>query len=277
MVAISKELYTFIIKNGIDLAKIEAMPESKLYSSKNINRIISDYYVSKEPDKTNMSIGDIIGYDYEWRLGTTNANILSGFEKYFNKEGSNYERRSLGMLDYTSNEVINQLWKSFSKEPITVREADEGKFIIDNNGLHRYTILKLHYLNELSKASTVEERQQVKAKYTIPVERKNIDYTKTYCNYLLESVFDARLSQELDENYTYTGKSIIQIDKKTILMDDNELIRFAREKLINLPSQYLSEINEMMIKNDCQKYPSFQKFIQDNFGDILNVSKGRSI
>lgn len=277
MVTINKELYTLAAKNGFDLSKIGVMPESKLYSSKNINRIIFSYGISKASDKTDMSIGDIIGYDYEWRIGSTDVNILSGFENYFNKEGTNYQNRSIGMLDYSSDEVIKQLWKSFSKEPITVREADEGKFIIDNNGLHRYTILRLHYLNELSKASTEEEKQQVKAKYTIPVERKTIDYVKTYCNYLLDYFFDISLSLEVDENYRYTGKSTIHIDKKTILMDDNELIRFVRESLTNLPTQYLSDINEAILKNNCQKYPSFQKFIQDNLSDILEANKGRSI
>lgn len=65
---------------------------------------------------------------------------------FFGDKNDGYHTRSLGMLDYTSEEIVPKLQNSFEVEPMILDEVDDGKYCISTNGMHRYTILRIHYL-----------------------------------------------------------------------------------------------------------------------------------
>ena len=48
-----------------------------------------------------------------------------------------------------------------------VSENELGEMYISGNGLHRYKLLRLHYLNELLPDGS--NREELRKKYTIPV------------------------------------------------------------------------------------------------------------
>ena len=178
------------------------------------------------------------------------------------------------MLNYSSEEIIDGLSKSFIKEPICIQEAERGIYTISTNGLHRYTILKMHYLNDLIKSTSASSRRALKEKYKIPVRIQRINYIKTYCNYLLDTFFSIDLYQERDGKGRTTGKTKIISEKKEIVMTDEELIKYTREKLKNVDS-ILYENVEKAVSLRSEKYQSFQNFIQEYFSDIFKSKKGR--
>jgi len=60
------------------------------------------------------------------------------------------------MLDYSSEEIIEKLSSSFNDEPICVQEIDKGKYAISTNGMHRYSVLRAHYLLELQRVKALQ-------------------------------------------------------------------------------------------------------------------------
>lgn len=251
--------------------EIEKLDESKLQSKEDINRIVYTNGLYDKEEDTYISIADIVGYDYSWR---NSRDIILSFDNYFNKQGTNYQTRSISMLNYSSEEIIDGLSKSFIKEPICIQEAERGIYTISTNGLHRYTILKMHYLNDLIKSTSASSRRALKEKYKIPVRIQRINYIKTYCNYLLDTFFSIDLYQERDGKGRTTGKTRIISEKKEIVMTDEELIKYTREKLKNVDS-VLYENAEKAVSLRSEKYQSFQNFIQEYFSDIFKSKKGR--
>lgn len=263
--------------HNIDLDKIEKLSGSKIQSTEDINVIVYTNGLYSKKEDTYISVGDILGYDYKWRISSSQSpNILSCFSSYFDRKGMSYQTRSIGMLDYSSEEVITALMQSFKREPIVLSEADEGKYVVSSNGLHRYTILRLHYLNEISKASSEEEKLAIKEKYKIPVKVEKIDYIKTYCNYLLDYFFDIKIRMEYDDNNNYTGNVVFSEQKTKRIMNDIGLLEFTSSCFQRLNPSFIETIRRI-IDAKCRAYPSFQKFIQDNFSEIFESKKGRNI
>lgn len=179
---LNNDTITFIKNHNIDVDKFLTLPESHIYSESEINPIVKKYGIRKKQERTELSIGEIIGYDgalYSW-----DRNILFSMKKYFDKNGEVYHTRSLGMLDFQNGcEALKQLELSFKKEAIKVLEADKNKFCISANGLHRYTVLRLHYLNERIQGKL--SLKELNKKYQIPVTLSKTDFFKTYCNFML--------------------------------------------------------------------------------------------
>jgi len=165
----------FIKKNNIKISDI--YDDLRIYEESEINRIISNFKIEGKSKITTVSIADIVGYDYSWR-GQQN-NIFDNFSNFFGND-CEYQRRSLGMLDYSNDEIIEKLYPSFKKERIRVLELDSGKKVISGNGLHRYCLLRLYYMNELSKVKgNKEKEEELKSKYEIVAELRKVDLLKT--------------------------------------------------------------------------------------------------
>ena len=156
--------------------------DDKIYSPKEINEVVADYGLHDSYTNAYLSIADIVGYEYEWMNVT--PNVFKSLDSFFDSNGDGYHSRSVGLLDYSTGELLAKLQDSYIDEPIKVSEIDKGKYIITSNGLHRYTVLRCHYLQECASAKDEFELKSLRDKYTIPVQLQALNYEKTYCNFL---------------------------------------------------------------------------------------------
>jgi len=257
------DILNFINNFQIPVEEIVTSEEYHIYSPKEINPIISKYKIPKSNQIENVSIANILGYPHS-NLDYKSPNILLSMECFFDREGGGYRQRSLGMLEYHNDEIIEKLTPSFSSEPMQVEEIDQNKYCISINGLHRYTILRIHYL--LEKYQNKQSLEELEKKYTIPVILNRTDYFKTYSNYLIRHL-DGMITSfyvERDNNFQLTGKTEITLqDGKKYLLSDEELKVLIQNKLTNISEQSLSQIH-----NNYLTYKTFKNFIDTNFEEL---------
>src|SRR5574344_1063660 len=106
-----------------------------IFNDFEINPIVASYgiFVGKS-EKRMVSVADILGYNMR-----SETNIFKSIPNFFETDGDGYHSRSIGLLNYSSDEIMGQLKSSFEKEPISLQEIKNNKYIISNNGLHRFT------------------------------------------------------------------------------------------------------------------------------------------
>lgn len=266
--SINEKFIEFIHKHNIDIDSIyDAL---HIYSEKEINRIIANNKIEGETSIQLVSIADIIGYDYNWR-GQSN-NIADNFSIFFG-EDSTYQTRSNGMLEYSSDEIIEKLYQSFKREPIRILELDNGRKVVSSNGMHRYTLLRLHYINELKKIKGDKEKEALlKRKYEIPVEITKVDLFKTYCQFIINMISQETvyISNHYDENYCKTGKVEISIEKEKIILSDEELLNYTKNLVRNIPKNMIDWF-KYNINTCCENYDSFKSFINMNLREEISL------
>ena len=274
----SKELMEFIQKHNIDIDSI--YDELRIYSEGEINHIIANNRLNGGSSVEMVSIADIIGYQYDWR-GLSN-NIAKNFSGFFGR-ADEYHSRSIGMLSYSSDEIIEKLSPSFDKEPITILELDRGRKVISDNGLHRYTVLRLHYIHELNKVKgNKEKEEELRQKYTIPVEVTKVDLLKTYCQYIISFIsLDAiSLLNDYDDYYKPTGKVRACSSNETIILDDEQLLNYTKNIIRNIPENMVECFLNDIVMN-CDKYASLNLFVNTYLTEEIallsekNSKKGR--
>lgn len=259
---------TFIEKNNININEIYS--DLRIYNEKEINKIIYENRLDCQREDAFISIADIIGYDYTWRNQTNN--LAANFSGFFSM-GSSYQQRSISMLEYTSDEVIEGLSRSFKTEPIQILELDGGKKVVTDNGLHRYTVLRLHYINELSKIKgNKEKEEELRKKYTIPVRLTKVDLFKTYCQFLIKEASQDRVyvCNNYDSNFDRTGLVEVTEGNKRAILNDEELLEYTKYKIINMPSQMREWFNLRMV-NYSEQYESFKSFINTYLSKEIQI------
>lgn len=258
----------FFKSNKIDVQKISKMPEAHVYNIYNYYSIISRYIVYNDPIFTKKSIADIVGImseptDYD------NSNVANNLNLYFSKNTDkdvNYNNRADKMLDYYSDNIVSGLYESFNKEPIVITELENGGALISENGMHRYHLLRIHYLNELMNASSKSEIKELRNKYTIPVKMETIDLFKTYSNFLLGlSGLPIRLFKQRSEGLQQTGNSVLHYKNKQYVFNDRQLIDFLRSN-INRIMEKSSTISKL-----CECIPSFNEYIGLYFPELVKT------
>ena len=212
------------------------------------------------------SIADIVGIASE-PSNYDKDNVVNNLNLYFSKQTdkiTNYNNRADNMLDYSSDNVMSGLYSSFNKESMVVVDMGNGDTLISENGMHRYHVLRIHYLNELSKAKTEEDRERLREKYTVPVKMETIDLIKTYSNFLLGlSGLDIYLSKERDEELKQTGNSILTYKNKRYAITDNQLLDFLRKNLGLISDRGVT------IRKLCDYIPSFNDYIHSYFPEFM--------
>ena len=265
----NREFMEFIERHDINIGAI--YNELRIYNEQDINKIIYENRLDSEREDAFVSIADIIGYDYSWRKQSNN--LARNFSSFFGK-GSSYQNRSLGMLEYTSNEIIEKLSNSFTSEPIQILEIDEGKKVVTDNGLHRYNVLRIHYLNELNKIKGDKEKEnELRKKYTIPVRLTKVDLIKTYCQFLIKeaSLSKIYVSNNYDKNWDRTGLVEVTEGNKRIILNDEELLNYTKEKIKNM-SKGMREWFDLNITRYSEKYKSFEEFINIYFSEEIKIT-----
>ena len=296
----------FIKKHNIDLSSID----TRIYTLRDINPIIHKYEVQGRKYNTNISMNDLIGFYEKRNVSLKFPDVLDDF---FDELGDGYHSRSVGLLSYDLDTLFDILDISFQREPIKTLEAD-NKHVILTNGMHRFIVLRLLYLNERSKCSN-NNLDNLNQKYTIPVQTTKVDTTKTYCKYLIDIFNPASImgrcftktekyndyyflteikgwnSKELvtlnEDEYQYYLDSVVSLGNE---YDDSyfptgrcELKKFNGEKIV-LTDQELIEFTRSIIINskrnneelfeNINKYPSLKDFINNYFSDLFDLERG---
>lgn len=270
----NNDVIKFIKRNNMDLKKLLKSPASRIDSTKDVNTIINNYGVFNGEEDSHVSVADVVGYDYGHNMSN---NLLLNLANFFDSKGNGYHSRSIGMLNYSSDEIIEKLGASFKKEPIVIKQLTGNNYLVDSNGLHRYAVLRAHFINESYGLDVNSEKYwELKEKYKIPVKLKKVDLIKTYSNFLLSinPDFDYHLELEINKNYEYTGNVILSSsNNKRLILDNNTLIDFLEQVLANTQNRdYFDRISRYV-----KKYISFDFFININFPNISSQIKGGKV
>ena len=284
-------ILNFLSREKIDINKINNLEENHIYSASDINYIIDRNKILKNNNlKKKISIADIKGYNYTFYC--LSRNCIENISRFFNEQGSGYETRSIGMLDYTSENIVEKLTYSFDREPIYLIEADKNKYIIGDNGLHRFHILKIHFLKELSLLENYNttEINNLKKKYTIDVKVSEVDFFKSYSKYILRKLASLQgkkldLEAEIDGHWNYTGNVILKYFDYPYtedILNDNQLKTLLNTTLTNFLNNKTITKNEFkqffdLIENAYNNYDSFKEFFIENLQQLIPYIKNLNI
>ena len=231
-----------------------------------INDILLRYRIELNEQNTQISLANVLG-DTSDVQSLSLGHFAEKMCTFFDEAGNGYEKRSLGMLDYTSDNVVDCLRPSFASQPIYLNECGDSTYYVGQNGKHRIHLLKFHYLKELANIDKTNlfAMERLNQKYTIDCVIKPIDYIKTYCFYILDKTKTSeRLSieSELDTNYMRTGRSkVVELSdnvKSETIVSDDELIRMAEHSLL----QYIEREINSQGKEDFVNWDYTEPFTQ---------------
>ena len=250
----------FINSHSFDVKKFMEDPANCVQTPHDINPIVRKYGVFDVADKIiTVSIADLVADYSDENRG---KNILETFKNFFEKKGDGYHTRSLGLLEYESGEQLLKALERRNQDTIDmkVREIDHGKYMIDSNGLHRFTILRFHFLLDCMKKEKSEE--ELREIYKIPVTLSyKLNYFKTYCNYLIQKG-DPSVSDIL---FNEDETTIFHKDKSSKTISEEELISLVTKSLEKLDFESLKEIEEYY-----KTIPSFHEFIDKYIPSFFN-------
>ena len=283
----NKTVEEFLEKNNIVYPALQQEGLLKVKSASDVNYIIARNRIFKNSyKKTRISIADILGYEYESQ-GLTGQDFIYNMSNFFDIEGSGYQARSISMLEYSTDEIVDKLKPSFSREPMKIIEADKGgKYVIGDNGLHRYHVLKAHFLKEMFALSLDDKEgyNALKEKYTFDVSLCELDFTKTYSSYILKKIANFKgesipyFSAELDQDYNYTGKLKITTSEpeNELVLNDEQLIKFVQDRFneyINDKSISSHEKQDVLslIMVNYEMFDSFREYCDKNLPELVRL------
>ena len=265
----------FLKKNGIVIEDVCSNIDSTIHTAAEENEIVSKYNFQTEAKDEMISVANIVGYDREFY--GLDKNIFLSMDHFFSTKGSTYHTRSVGMLEYDKDNIIESLKESFESEPISLIETGEGTYTILDNGLHRYTLLRILYLSEAAKVKDNPKKlAELAKKYTIPASVTGVDLDKTYCKYLLKMVkstnddFDiVDVKNHYDSNYKLTGNvEVVYANGEKEILSKEMLLAMTKERVYE--DETFKE-NYPRLQNVYNKYASFASFIQEKFSDVIQL------
>lgn len=277
----NKTIEKFLESLNIDREKFFSLKEAQIKDGKDVNSIVSDFgLVMPKMEDRIVSIADIEGFDYIYHE-LSNENIIDNLSHFFDTEGNNgYKTRSASMLEIPSNELIGKLGNSFKWEPVHLNEVDQGKYIIGDNGLHRFHVIKTHYLSELSKLEQCDERakEELKRKYSFEVKVSAIDFVKTYSSYVLSFLKEVRIKNHCDENYSLTDEVEVydytSFPPQVSILTNKELIKLVAEEVAKLSQsgrEYKLENFKKMLASNCDAFESFKKYYDEVLSHVVQL------
>ena len=257
----------FVRSLDFDIQSFMTNPDNDYHTISDVNPIIKEYgifdYLNEE---RNISIADLLGHDAIVNCGGYKGkNILYTFENFFKRNGDGYHTRALGLLEYKSGEELLKALQRRNNDTadMNISQLEEGKYIVDGNGLHRFTVLRFHYLLDcMRKEKSYEELREL---YTIPVTlTSRVNYKKTYCNYLIQITnfdisfisFDYR-----EDKITIYYKS----DDKKEVINEEMLLNLAIQSVDLLDSYSLLKLQSYYSSLD-----SFRSFIDTYIPSLLD-------
>lgn len=269
----------FFERNGISVQDVCSKVDCHIYSPMEVNPLAATSKFKTEEKPKMVSIADVVGYNAQSK--NIIPNVFLSMDQFFDEKQAGYSARSTEMLEYDKDNIIEGLKESFVDEPIVLSETGEGTYTVED-GLHRYTILRALYLSEAAKVNGDEEKlAKLAEKYTIPASVKGVDLDKTYCNYLLQrtefeggewDVVD--VFQEVGPDYKPTDNVVVEYGNgEHEPLTTEELIGLTRERVLQ-DDNFKGHYATLQVLSN--RYPSFGKFIDENFSDLIHLSKEQS-
>ena len=260
----------FIKSLNFDIEAFMSDPSNDYKTSFNINPIVDRYGVFDYLNESAIvSVADLLGHDGPWNWeGYKGKNILYTFENFFKKNGDGYHTRALGLLEYKSGEELLEELKMRNQDTIDmkIREIEDGKYIVSGNGLHRFTVLRFHYLLDCMKKE--KSKDELKELYKIPVTiDSKTNYMKTYCNYLIKIA-----NPEISSISFYNENEIIvHYNSEDKIINEETLLNLAIESIDMLNGYYLLEVQDFY-----KKIASFHDFIDKYIPQLLDKFEVKS-
>ena len=258
----------FLKQNNLDIDAIN-INMFRIRSDSEINPILNRFYIPGKKEQKEVSIAEICGYSYEYY--ELSNNLLDNLSYFYNENGSGYQTRSIGFLKYDADQLLELLKEVCKKDTMCLRECEHNKYVITDNGLHRYNILRFHFLNELSKVGQdIQAYKALKKKYTVQVSVQKTDYIKTYSYSILRKIFPTiQIQAEYDKDYNITGNSVVTIngDKTKVFNDAKliELVKWAVENNKEIIDRYID-----MFEFYDENLISFHEFLTQNNINLLS-------
>ena len=267
---LSQTTIDFIRTLDFDLESFMSDSNNDYKTSLDINPIISKYGIFDNlNEKITISIADLLGHDGVCNCGFYKGkNILYTFENFFKKNGDGYHTRALGLLEYKSGEELLEELKMRSQDTIDmkIRQIEDGKYIIFGNGLHRFTVLRSHYLLDCMKKE--KSKEELRELYKIPVTiDSKINYINTYCNYLIKIA-----NPEISSIKFYNENEII-------VHYNSEEKKINKEILLNLAIESIDRLNFdslLEIQHFYNSIDSFHDFIDMYIPQLLDKFEVKS-
>ncbi len=258
----------FLKQNNFDIDAIN-MNMFRIRSDSEVNPILNRYFIPGKKEQKEVSIAEICGYSYEYY--ELSNNVLDNLSYFYNENGSGYQTRSIGFLKYDADQLLELLKEVCKKDTMCLRECERNKYVITDNGLHRYNILRFHFLNELSKVGQdIQAYKALKKKYTVQVSVQKTDYIKTYSYCILRKIFPTiQIQAEYDKDYNITGNSVVTINgDKTKVFNDAELIDLLKRAIEN--NKDIIERYADMFESYDENLISFHEFLTQNNINLLS-------
>lgn len=265
-----REMYVFLPRNGIE--SISDFIEKSDFKIDGLQANISDkeisYFETTPSEERVVPLSQIVGFS-ETNL-RVDKSYFGNFGNFFNlDDGSQYLSRAIGMLDYSTEEVMVKLSSSFDEEPINTVSID-GKYYISTNGLHRFMALKLYYMLELYQGKVKEELDK---KYMIKISNKELNVFKIFTYYFgLNFNPPIKCNNELNE-----GQWLNDVKERLSGFNDNDYYSFI---YIFAFSHFINDASgEVMIKCLFKYFPKiiidiFEYLIMtNNYECSLNIIK----
>lgn len=262
IILLNKELdnttMEFVNRMNFDFDKFMNDSKNNYFSSSDINPIISKYGVFDNiKNNIEISVADILGHDYS--KNNHDKNILYTFSDFYIRNGDSYHSRSLELLNYTSGEeLLTELKKrNNDTKDMKVQEFENGKYVIYGNGLHRFSVLRFHYLLDCMKNEKSE--QELREVYKIPVKLESkTNYKRTYSNYIIQKAYldIDHISFNPDENEIII---YYKSNKEKSIIGEEEFYELVIKSVDMLDSNALDELTQ-----NYYKYDSFRDYI-DNY------------
>ncbi len=176
----------FLLRNGINIDEITREIDCRVHTLEDISPILNGCGRSflSEEKPAEVSIGDILGQVESFGYS---SHIFETLDNYFEENGDGYHTRSIGLLELDPDTIIETLMQSFKREPIKCYLAEDGKYVISINGMHRFTVLRILYLKQLQETlKNGGDVEELKQRFTIPVDVQEIDKEMAYTTYLVK-------------------------------------------------------------------------------------------
>ncbi len=219
----------FLKRNNINEEEIKRQISTKNLSIHDYNDIFYNYGKYYNYIINKVSIGDIIGYNYEWR--DIPSDLFESLDKLFDANGGNYLCRSVPNLYKTPEEMLSS--DSFKNEIMDLINLSDNNdvLVIGDNGIHRYTVLKILFLKEL--VENKKTLKELKDKYTVLARVSTIDRLKTYSNFIVSNLLGLRLNLEKIGYFQSTGNCYIIGKDFNKLYTDQELREYIKVLIKN--------------------------------------------
>ena len=262
----NRDIIDFIIKHKINYSKINNISHMMPYQ---LNPIVSEYRVNSKSLTRMVCIKDIKGFDYEWRK--ISSSVIDSLDGFFDSGKDTYHSRSVGLLEYDIDGLLDVLKKSYSQEPICLDDMGDNNYVVSSNGLHRYSLLKVHFLNELNKLRTPSEIKALESKFTIPVRVNQVDLYKTYTKYILIRLKKIKnIISHIDSSYNYTKDvDVVYPDGRKERIENNDLLRQLVNGFNITDEEYKILAEDYYIKNVYRTTKSFRDFILENHPSLI--------